>query len=76
MSPYIICGIRFAVLILHTTHHLLSFQSESPGGKTKPGGVETTPTPERKRRRKSKIEPLDINEIEAGMPGLIESVYN
>lgn len=56
---------HLAVLIPHT-HNPLPFQSESPGGKVKPGGVETTPTPERKRRRKSKIEPLDINEIEAG----------
>ena len=56
-------------LLYTPTHHPLSFQSESPGGKTKPGGVETTSTPERKRRRKSKIEPLDINEIEAGKSG-------
>lgn len=55
---------------MHSLSILL--QSESPGSKGKSGGVETTPTPERKRRRKSKIEPLDINEIEAGKPGFID----
>ena len=47
---------------------ILFSQSESPGSKAKSGGAEATTTPERKRRRKSKIEPLDINEIEAGKP--------
>ena len=56
----------YYTLIVHSP-----MQSESPGSKSKSGGAEASTTPERKRRRKSKIEPLDINEIEAGKPSLM-----
>ena len=48
-----------------------SLQGESPESKIKTEGAESTMTPERKRgRRKSKIETLDIHEMEAGKPCL------